>query len=361
MLSSQFAIKSKNVIGCFEIPWPSISAIIQLNIAGANHLASLASHCIQTEYPNKLGHVILDATQVRGPKDLHPAFYGCFDWHSSVHGHWMLVKLLKLFPEMEDASIIKNAINQNISAQNILDEVAYMKAPLHSSYERTYGWAWIFQLANELSTWDNPQAKLWLKNLQPLVDHLKVNMMSYLPKQTYPIRTGVHPNTAFALGFSLDYANQIGDEAFKALLIKRGRDYYLGDKNYPAYLEPNGTDFFSPTLLEADLMHRLLNANEYSDWMKSYLPKLPENIQNPAIVSDRNDLQLVHLDGLNISRAWCMLGIANHLRDTNPQKNQLREAARRHLEDALPNIASGDYAGEHWLASFAVYALTRGE
>ncbi|MBN2236759.1 MAG: DUF2891 family protein, partial [Bacteroidales bacterium] len=169
-----------------------------LTQAGAEHLASLAFHCIQTEYPNKLGHVILDASQVRTPVDLHPAFYGCFDWHSSVHGHWMLVKLLKIFPEMKDAEAIRAAIDQNISTQNILDEIAYMKEPLHSSYERTYGWAWIFQLANELETWDNPQAKIWLSNLQPLVDHLKGNLLAYLPKQTYPIRTGVHPNTAFA-------------------------------------------------------------------------------------------------------------------------------------------------------------------
>lgn len=333
----------------------------QLTQAGAEHLASLAFHCIQTEYPNKLGHVITDATQVRTPFDLHPAFYGCFDWHSSVHGHWMLVKLLKLFPEMKDAEGIKQAINQNISAQNILDEVAYMKEPLHSSYERTYGWAWIFQLANELQTWDNPQAKIWLTNLQPLVDHLRAILMDYLPKQTYPIRTGVHPNTAFALGFAIDYAQLVGDKEFEDLLVKRSKEYYLNDKNYPAYLEPNGTDFFSPSLLQADLMHRILNAKEYNLWMINFLPQIPENILNPAIVSDRSDLSLVHLDGLNLSRVWCMIGIANHLDDQNPQKKQLMEAAERHLKDALPNIASGNYAGEHWLASFAVYALSRSE
>ena len=331
----------------------------QLTQAGAEHLASLAFHCIQTEYPNKLGHVITDSTQVRTPYDLHPAFYGCFDWHSSVHGHWMLVKLLKLFPEMENAEAIKLAISQNITEQNILDEIEYMKAPLHSSYERTYGWAWIFQLANELNTWDNPQAKSWLANLQPLVDHLKANMMDYLPKQTYPIRTGVHPNTAFALGFALDYAQLIGDTDFEALLTQRSKDYFLADKNYPAYLEPNGTDFFSPSLLEADLMHRILDAKEYNLWMINFLPQITKNILNPAVVSDRSDLSLVHLDGLNISRVWCMLGIAKHLDDNNPQKKQLNEAAARHIADALPNIASGNYAGEHWLASFAVYALTR--
>lgn len=331
----------------------------QLTQAGAEHLASLAFHCIQTEYPNKLGHVILDSTQVRTPFDLHPAFYGCFDWHSSVHGHWMLVKLLKIFPEMKDAEGIKLAIDQNMSAHNILDEVAYMKEPLHGSFERTYGWAWIFQLANELETWDNPRAKLWLANLQPLVDQLKTNLMAYLPKQTYPIRTGVHPNTAFALGFAIDYANLVGDTAFRSVLVKRSKDYYLADKNYPAYLEPNGTDFFSPSLLEADLMHRIMSNQEFNIWMENYLPQIPENILNPAIVSDRSDLQLVHLDGLNLSRAWCMMGIANHLNENNQKKKQLLEAAERHLKDALPNIASGNYSGEHWLASFAVYALSR--
>jgi len=333
----------------------------QLTVAGANHLASLAFHCIQTEYPNKLGHVISDATQVREPMDLHPAFYGCFDWHSSVHGHWMLVKLLKIFPDMENAEAIKLAISQNITKQNILDEIAYMEQPLHGSYERTYGWAWIFQLANELQTWDNPQAKVWLTNLQPLVDHLKVNFMNYLPKQTYPIRTGVHPNTAFALGFALDYAHLIGDSEFEEILVQRSKDYYLDDKNYPAYLEPNGTDFFSPSLLEADLMHRIMNKQEYNSWMENYLPQIPVSLLNPAIVSDRSDLSLVHLDGLNLSRAWCMMGIANHMDGNNLQKKQLQEAAERHLKDALPNIASGNYSGEHWLASFAVYALTRPE
>ncbi len=331
----------------------------QLTHAGAEHLASLAFHCIQTEYPNKLGHVIADASQVRTPYDLHPAFYGCFDWHSSVHGHWMLVKLLKLFPEMENAEAIKLAIDQNLSAQNILDEVEYFGSKLNMSFERTYGWAWIFQLANELHTWDNPQAKIWLNNLQPLVDHLRNSLITYLPKQTYPIRTGVHPNTAFALGFAFDYADLVNDSEFKNILIKRSKDYYFNDKNYPAYLEPNGTDFFSPALLEADLMYRILDAKSYADWMKDFMPIISENILNPAIVSDRADLQLVHLDGLNLSRAWCMLGIAKHLGNNNPQKKQLIEAAEKHLKDALPNIASGDYAGEHWLASFAVYALSR--
>ncbi|HAG16115.1 MAG TPA: DUF2891 domain-containing protein, partial [Bacteroidales bacterium] len=329
---------------------------LQLTQFGAEHLASLAFHCIQTEYPNSLGHVIVDSTQVRAPMDLHPAFYGCFDWHSSVHGHWMLVKLLKLFPEMKNAEAIRQALDQNMNAQNILDEVAYFKQPLHSSYERTYGWAWIFQLANELETWDNPQAKQWKTNLQPLVDHLKSSLISFLPKQTYPIRTGVHPNTAFALGFAYDYAELTKDTAFKNILIKRSREYYFDDKNYPAYLEPNGSDFFSPSLLEADLMHRILNPKEYEKWLDAFLPQIPENLLNPAIVSDRSDLQLVHLDGLNLSRAWCMLGIANQLPKSNKKKSVFTSIALKHLNDALPNIASGDYAGEHWLASFAVYA-----
>ncbi len=333
----------------------------ELTQAGAEHLASLAFRCIQTEYPNKLGHVILDETHIKTPKALHPAFFGCFDWHSSVHGHWMLVKLLKLFPEMKDAESIRAEINQNLKPEHILAELAYMKEPLHSSYERTYGWAWVFQLANELKTWDDPQAKIWYANLLPLVNHLRNSMMTYLPKQTYPIRTGVHPNTAFALGFAFDYAKLVNDTSFEALLVKRSKDYFLKDKNYPAYLEPNGTDFFSPTLLEADLMHRILSPRAYEKWMKEFLPKIPDNILNPAIVSDRSDLSLVHLDGLNLSRVWCMLGIAQHLSDTNPQKKEFREAAARHIKDALPHIASGSYAGEHWLASFAVYALSRDE
>lgn len=330
-----------------------------LKEAGAIHFSELALHCIQTEFPNKLGHVIIDSSQVKRPVELHPAFYGCFDWHSSVHGHWMLVKILKKNPNISNSNHIISVINKNLTEENINNEIAYFNGELQKSFERTYGWAWMFQLQNELNTWNNDQGKKWAKILKPLTDLLRNRLIDFLPKLTYPIRTGVHPNTAFALAFAYDYAIQTNDNELKELIINRSIDYYANDNNYPAYLEPNGTDFFSPSLLEADLMHRILTPKAYRIWIDKFMPIIPENLTTPAIVSDRSDLSIVHLDGLNISRAWCMLGISNNLSKNNPNKKILFESANIHLNDALKNIASGNYAGEHWLASFAVYTLTR--
>ena len=330
-----------------------------LKESGAKHFSELALHCIQTEFPNKLGHVITDSSQIKRPVELHPAFYGCFDWHSSVHGHWMLVKILKEFPNLSNSELIRSAISKTITKENIQAEINYLNGDLHNSFERTYGWAWMFQLQNELNTWDDDLGKELAVNLKPLTSLLRDRMIDYLPKLTYPIRTGVHPNTAFALSFAYDYAVEIGDQDFKKVIVARSIDYYATDTNYPAYLEPNGTDFFSPSLLEAELMIRILSKQEYKRWFDSFMPKIPENLLEPAIVSDRTDLSLVHLDGLNISRAWCMLGIANTMDDDNPKKQILLNATNKHLNDALQSVASGNYAGEHWLASFAVYALTR--
>jgi len=331
----------------------------ELKEAGAVHFSNLALHCVQTEFPNKLGHVIIDSTQIKRPTELHPTFYGCFDWHSSVHGHWMMVRILKIFPNISNRDRIISAINENITKENILSEIDYLNGELHGSFERTYGWAWIFQLQNELDTWDNEYGKKWAENLRPLTLVLRNKMIDYLPKLTYPIRTGVHPNTAFALTLAYDYALENNDNEFKEIVIKRSLYYYKNDVNYPAYLEPNGTDFFSPSLQEANLMSRLLSKKEFTKWFNSFMPIITDNILKPVIISDRNDLSIVHLDGLNISRAWCMISIANHLEDENHKKKQLIKSSQIHLNDALKNVASGNYAGEHWLASFAVYALTK--
>ena len=330
---------------------------IVLNSEITELLSDLALSCIHTEFPNKLGHVIVDSSQVKRPINLHPAFYGCFDWHSSVHGHWMLIKLLKEYPKMKNRDEIRAAISSNISKENIEAEIEYFNGKLHNSFERTYGWAWLFQLQKELNSWDDNDAKKWGSDLQPLTDLLRNRMIEFLPKLSYPIRTGVHPNTAFALSFSYDYAIQSNDKEFLEMIIKRAKDYYLFDKNYPAYLEPNGTDFFSPSLLEANLMHRVLGEEEYNEWFEKFLPELSDNLINPAMVSDRSDLSIVHLDGLNLSRAWCMIEISKKINNTE-KKNILIESANRHLEDAMREINSGNYAGEHWLASFAIYSLT---
>jgi hypothetical protein len=335
---------------------------LKLTSEEASHFVNLALKCVTKEYPNKLDHTINDASEVRGPHALHPAFYGCLDWHSSVHGHWMLARVLKLFPDLPEAAKIRSTLDENLSASNIQAEVSYLTQANRQSFERTYGWAWLLKLAQELRDWDDPQARQWSKNLQPLADALVARYKQFLPKQTYPIRSGVHPNTAFGLAFALDYARATGDKDLESLIIERSKTYYIADTNYPAAWEPGGEDFFSPSLIEADLMLRVLKPDQYRSWLKQFLPKLsagePKSILTPAIVGDRSDPKIVHLDGLNLSRAWCMRHIAAALPDRDATGAVLERAAAAHASDALAHVASGDYLGEHWLASFAVYLMT---
>jgi len=327
-----------------------------------SHFARLALKCVRKEYPNKPDHTINDSDDVRSPKAMHPAFYGCFDWHSTVHGHWMLVHLLKLFPNLPEAREIRNALDANLSTKNIAGEVAYLKQANRASFERTYGWAWLLKLTEELRAWNDEDGKKWSKNLQPLADGFVEKYLAFLPKQNYPIRTGVHPKTAFGLAFSLDYARAIGDKRLEALIVERSRTYFGRDVNYPAAWEPGGEDFFSPALMEADLMRRVMKQTEFARWFYRFLPDIarnqPKQLLQPAIVTDRTDPKLVHLDGLNLSRAWCMRSIANALPRNDPTRRILARSATAHARAALPFIASGNYEGEHWLASFAVYLLT---
>ena len=328
----------------------------------ASHFAALALKCVAREFPNKPEHVINNASEVSSPKVLHPAFYGCYDWHSSVHGHWMLIRLLKTFPNLAESAQIRAALNANLSAENILAEVAYMKQPNRQSFERTYGWAWALKLAEELHSWDDADGKQWSANLQPLSQTLTRSYLNFLPKQTYPIRTGVHPNTAFGLAFALDYAKTAGERELETLLNERSRKYFANDKDYPGGWEPGGEDFFSAALMEADLMRRVMAPREFATWFHRFLPEVakggPAALLQPAIVTDRSDPKLVHLDGLNLSRAWCMRSIANALPENDPARKVLMASAEKHSTAALAHVASGDYAGEHWLASFAVYLLS---
>jgi hypothetical protein len=327
-----------------------------------SHFARLALEGIHREYPNKLDHVINGPGDLQSPKSLHPAFYGCFDWHSSVHGHWMLVRLLRLLPELPESEEIRAALGRNLMAENIEAETAYLGQPNRLSFERTYGWAWLLKLAEELYAWDDPQGKEWSRNLQGLKEIFVQRYLDFLPKQTYPIRTGTHPNTAFGLAFALDYARTAGISELESLIVKRSLAYYSQDENCPAEWEPGGSDFLSPCLVEADLMRRVLSVGEFRPWLERFLPGLPkgepENLFTPATVSDRTDPQIVHLDGLNLSRAWCMRNIAADLSPDDPAYRVLANSAELHAQASLPNVASGDYMGEHWLASFAVYMLS---
>jgi hypothetical protein len=329
--------------------------------AHSSDFARLALNCIAREYPNKLDHSIEDATQVRSPRSLHPAFYGCFDWHSAVHGHWMLIHLLRNSPPLTEMRKIRAALDKNLTQENILAEAAYFKEKGRASFERTYGWAWLLKLAEALHGWEDGDGQRWAQNLRPLIDAVVDRYTQFLPKQTYPIRTGVHPNTAFGLCLALDYARAIRDQNFAMLIEEQSRNYYLSDSNYPASLEPGGEDFLSPALVEADLMRRVLAPAEFAEWFHRFLPGLeagePKNLFTPAIVSDRADGKLVHLDGLNLSRAWCMRSIASVLPQDDRAGPQLITAAQLHAQVGLAHVTSGNYEGEHWLATFAVYLL----
>lgn len=328
-----------------------------LTLQGASHLASLPMKCIQQEFPYKTGVVFNDATLIEKPKNYHPAFYGCFDWHSSVHGHWMLIRLLKLFPQMPEADNIRSLLKQQLTYKNIQQEINIFKQKNNTSFERTYGWAWILQLQKELIEWNDTLAKQLAGNMQPLADLLSKQYRNYLDKLLYPIRVGEHSNLAFGLRLAWDYASAVKDDSLAAGIKIAALKFYGNDKDCPLSWEPGGTDFLSPCLEEADLMWRILPKDAYEKWLEKFLPSLLNEKTSlaPGEVKDRTDGRLVHLDGLNFSRAWCLYGIAGH---SVKNKERLLQLAADHLKAALPHVASGEYMGEHWLASFAVYALT---
>lgn len=330
----------------------------KLTLKSANKLAKLPLDCMQTEFPNKMDHVMGSQEAVSNPGDLHPAFYGCFDWHSSVHGHWSLVRLLKLFPDLDKADEIRKKLKQNISKNNIEKEVDYFTSADNKNAERTYGWAWLLKLAEELKTWDDPMADSLETNLEPLtrviVDHFK----EFLPKLTNPLRVGEHANTAFGLVFAYDYADTFADEDLKKVVVRKAKDFYQDDEDCPIGYEPGGTDFLSPCLEEVNIMERVLSDEEFEDWLTNFMPGLMEEDfdLNPGKVTDREDGKLVHLDGLNFSRAWVFYDLAN----TYDNFSHLKKLGDKHFKSSFSDIIQDDsYMGSHWLGSFALYALDR--
>ncbi|MFK7780756.1 DUF2891 domain-containing protein [Psychroserpens sp.] len=326
-----------------------------LNLEQANRLAQLPIDCIQTEYPNKLNQVIGSDDDLQSPEALHPSFYGCFDWHSAVHGHWSLVSLLKQFPNLKQRDQVIKMLLQNISKEKIDIEVSYFFGKHNASWERTYGWAWLLKLAEELHTWEDSNAIVLEQNLQPLTDLIVGKYLEFLPKLNYPIRVGEHPNTAFGLSFAYDYAKTVGHEELKSLIEQRAKDFYTNDAGCPLSWEPSGFDFLSPCLEEAALMKRILPSIEFEKWLNDFLPKLKETdfTIETGKVSDRTDGKLVHLDGVNFSRAWSLNAIAKDL----PEYQHLKNIANQHINYSLPSIIGDSYEGGHWLGSFAIYAL----
>lgn len=327
----------------------------------AEGFAKLALAGIGREYPNKTGHVTTGPDDLKSPRAMHPVFYGHFDWHSSVHGHWMLVRLLKRFPEAPFAAEVRSVLNARLTAEGLKAETAYFGQKENRGFERMYGWAWALRLATELHGWDDPDGRAWAANFSPLEQELVTLAKDYLPKLDWPVRCGFHPESAFALAQMLDHAQATGDTGFEALIKRKARDFYLKDKAYPTAYEPSGNDFFSPGLNAADLMRRVLPAGEFASWLTAYFPDLATgdagNLLTPVRVSDPTDGQLVHLAGLNLSRAWTMRGIASVLPGTDPRKKVLLDSASGHRDAGLALVSSGHYEGDHWLASFAVYLL----
>ena len=326
-----------------------------LTTTGASYFARLPLKCVEKEFPYKTGVTFGDSSLVTAPKNYHPAFFGCFDWHSSVHGHWMLVRLLKNFPAIPEAGRIRQLFNDHLTQKNIQQELQLFHSKDNKSFERTYGWAWLLQLEDELLNWDDPDARRWALALQPLAAELSKLTVAFLDKIVYPIRVGEHTNLAFGLSMMYDYALHQHDTTLSKSINKASMRFYFGDTHCPFSWEPGGSDFLSPCLEEADLMRKILNKQQFNLWLRQFMPQLfdPKLKIEPGKVKDRTDGKLVHLDGLNLSRAWCLKGIAATINNKH-----LFELANEHLEAALPQVASGNYEGEHWLASFAVYALT---
>ncbi len=325
--------------------------------------AILALSCVHREYPNKIAHVLEGDADVRPPRELTPAFYGCFDWHSSVHGHWLLVRILRMDPETPLRAAIVDALDVSFTAENIAAEVEYYTGPDRSSFERPYGIAWFLQLVAELHESDDPKLRAWRRILEPLELEIVARIQSWLPNLVYPIRLGTHNQSAFAFGLMLDYARTVGDTQLERLLAQKTLAFHRDDVNCPLNYEPSGEDFLSPCLMEADLMRRVLDDTEFAAWLGGFLPGIPldgsDDWLTPGVVLDAEDGKLVHLDGVNLSRAWALEGIAAGLPAGDPRKAALAGSAVLHRESGIAAVSDEHYSGSHWLGSFATYLVTQ--
>jgi len=332
------------------------------DINAAERFANLALACVHKEYPNKLTHSLNSDADVAPPRKLTPAFYGCYDWHSSVHGHWLLVRLVRTFPNAGFAPPAREALRQSLTADNIVQEAVYVRGEGRASFERPYGLAWLLQLVAELHEWDDPEAHDLAANLRPLEQAVLGRLNDWLPKLSYPVRIGEHAQTAFAMGLMLDYARATGNARFAGLVESKARQFYLADKQCPLAYEPSGEDFLSPCLGEADVMRRVLPSPEFAGWLRSFLPQISDVGNNgwlqPVVSPDPSDPKLAHLDGLNLSRAWMLEGIAASLPKADKRLPAMMAAAQEHRRAGLAAVTGKHYEGGHWLGSFAVYLVT---
>jgi hypothetical protein len=333
----------------------------------AQRFARLALACVHKEYPNKLAHSLNSDADVAPPRKLTPAFYGCYDWHSSVHGHWLLARLARSFPDAGFTAEARTALQQSLTEGNIVQEAAYLKAEGRASFERPYGLAWLLELSVELREWEktgpDPLVRELSVNLRPLEQAAAERLKTWLPKLSHPVRSGEHSQTAFALGLAIDYARNMGDRDFLNLLLAKARDFYAADKNCPLAYEPSGEDFLSPCLAEADVMRRVLSPTDFAEWLRQFMPQLPNNGSGawlqPEKSTDPSDPKLAHIDGLNLSRAWMLDGIASGLPRTDKRLAALEKCASAHRSAGLAAVTGEHYEGGHWLGSFAVYMVTQ--
>ena len=349
-------------VGLAAPPARAQQPVATLDAHAAGRFAALALACVQKEYPNKIAHVLNSPADVKAPHELTPAFYGCYDWHSSVHGHWLLARLIRAFPNAPFVADAAAALKTNLTPARIAGEVAYLNAPGRETFERPYGLAWLLQLGAELREAGTPDAAALSSALQPLEAAVVARLEAWLPKLAYPIREGEHPQTAFAFGLILDYARG-RNPTLAALVVEKVRDFHLEDRDCPIDYEPSGQDFLSPCIAEADLMRRVLPPNEFATWLTAFLPRLPGTDSGAwlpiGVVTDKTDGKLGHLDGLNLSRAWMLEGIASGLPSADPRRRALLAAARTHAKSGLAAVTGEHYAGGHWLGSFATYLTTR--
>ena len=337
--------------------------------SAAERFAKLALACVHKEYPNKISHVLNSDADVAAPRKLTPAFCGCYDWHSSVHGHWLLVRLVRTFPDATFANAARDALKKSLTTKNLKSEAAYLRGEGRASFERPYGLAWLLQLCAELREWDDPQAREMLANLKPLEDTAVERLETWLPKLSHPVRIGEHDQTAFALGLILDYAHGKNDKQLTQLATDSARKFFSADKNCPLKYEPSGEDFLSPCLGEADVMRRVVPEREFAKWLSEFLPQIPTTPRQSeaatanwlpvAISPDPSDPKLAHLDGLNLSRAWMLEGILSALPADDPRRPALVSAAEAHRRAGLAAVTGEHYEGGHWLGSFAVYLTTQ--
>lgn len=335
---------------------------VSLDVKSVARFADLALACVHKEYPNKISHVLNSDADTRPPRELTPAFYGCYDWHSAVHAHWLLARLARTFPEGPFASRARTALARSLTAENITAEAAYMRGAGRAAFERPYGLAWLLQLAAELREWDDGDARRWAAALAPLEAAAAERIRDWLPKLTHPVRVGEHSQSAFAFGLILDWARVARNGEMTRLLESRIRAFFERDRDCPLAYEPSGEDFLSPCIAEADAMRRILPADAFARWLRTFMPSLPAAPDarwlTPAVVTDPSDPKLAHLDGLNLSRAWMLEGIARALPRDDPRVATLERVAAAHREAGLRSVTGEHYEGGHWLATFAVYVVT---